>query len=386
MSSFAYTSAAQQIIFGERSLAQLGDAVKGFGWQSVLLCTSPSSRTNGIIAQLETVLGERLVAVYDQVASHVPEDQVAQAVALGERYGVDAAIGLGGGSSIGMAKATSMQLEANRTRQSSVYAHYPTEQPLVSTIAIPTTYAGSEMTPIYGISRQLPDGSTKKVTVKDVKITPKLVIYDPILTLGLPASLTASTGINALAHCVEAVYSVTRHPLSSAAALAGIGIIRRALLACYREGGNVPARTDLLLGSHLAGVALATVQMGIHHGSCHILGGSAHVPHGVANAIMLPHVMRFNLDAVTQQLAQVAEAMGIHRNGLTELEVAEKGVEAVFRLIRELNLPHRLRDVGVAESDLPKLAREMINSKTVQQNPKPLGDLAMAESFLWQVW
>ena len=168
------------------------------------------------------------------------------------------------------------------------------------------------MTPVYGVTRHS-DGSSRKVTVTDPRVTPKLTIYDPQLTLKLSPEMTASTGINALAHCVEAVYSITRNPLSTAAALGGARRIASALPQCFARGDDLEARTEMLIGSYLAGAALSNVAMGLHHGLCHVLGGTAGVPHGIANAIMLPHVMRFNVDATASQLAELAGAMGLPR-------------------------------------------------------------------------
>src|SRR5205085_9912365 len=137
-------------------------------------------------------------------------------------------------------------------------ASSPLEQPLIPVIAIPTTYAGSEMTPTYGITHQRED-SSQKITVTDAKITPKLTIYDPLLTLNLPPTLTASTGVNALAHCIEALYSITRNPLSTAAAISGVRAIMHALPRCYVAGNDIEARTEMLTGALLAGTALSNV-------------------------------------------------------------------------------------------------------------------------------
>ena len=167
------------------------------------------------------------------------------------------------------------------------------------------------MTPTYGLTQHAANGSARKITVTDVKITPKVVIYDPLLTLNLSPTMTASTGINALAHCIEALYSITRNPLSTAAAISGVHTITSALPRCYAAGNDVEARSEMLKGAYLAGIALSNVTMALHHGLCHVLGGSAGVPHGIANSIILPHAMRFNLETTALQLAPAAEAMGI---------------------------------------------------------------------------
>ncbi len=252
-------------------------------------------------------------------------------------------------------------------------------------IAIPTTYAGSEMTPVYGVTRQI-DGELRKMTVTDVRVTPKLTVYDPLLTLQLSPEMTASTGINALAHCIEALYSITRNPLSTAAALQGIRSIAAALPRCYAAGDDLEARTQMFSGSLLAAMALAHVTMAIHHGLCHVLGGTAGVPHGVANSIILPHAMRFNLDATAPELAKAAEAIGIATAGRSPEAAAQDAIQAVDRLISRLNLPQRLRNAGVQEVDLPRLARIAFQSRTVQSNPKPVRDVAQIEAIFHAAW
>ncbi len=384
MQNFHYTSYAQEIIFGPGALAQLGQTIDRFHWQRLLLCSTGSLKRGGQIAALEQALGLRLVASYGRVQPHVPEAQVAEALALAETHQIDAVIGFGGGSAIGLAKAISLALEERRGGQQTE-AVSPIQQPLVPVIAIPTTYAGSEMTPVYGVTRQI-DGELRKMTVTDVRVTPKLTVYDPLLTLQLSPEMTASTGINALAHCIEALYSITRNPLSTAAALQGIRSIAAALPRCYAAGDDLEARTQMFSGSLLAAMALAHVTMAIHHGLCHVLGGTAGVPHGVANSIILPHAMRFNLDATAPELAKAAEAIGIATAGRSPEAAAQDAIQAVDRLISRLNLPQRLRNAGVQEVDLPRLARIAFQSRTVQSNPKPVRDVAQIEAIFHAAW
>src|SRR5260370_29909604 len=156
-------------------------------------------------------------------------------------------------------------------------ATLPTEQPLMAVVAIPTTYAGSEMTPVYGVTHHA-NGVARKITVSDVKIVPKLVIYDPLLTLHLPRELTASTGINALAHCIEALYSVTRNPLATAVALRGVRAISSALPRCYARGDDVEARGEMLLGGFMAGAAQGALTAALPSHAVRVSGRGAAVP------------------------------------------------------------------------------------------------------------
>ena len=351
-----------------------------------MLCANHSMQAGGYISTVESALGDRLVVVFDHVQPHVQDVQVKEALALAIGNNIDAVIGMGGGSSIGMAKAIASALEEKRIGHSA-RAAFPTDQPLIPVIAIPTTYAGSEMTPVYGVTHT-DENPPRKVTVNDPKIAPKLVIYDPELTLDLPPELTASTGINALAHCIEALYSKTRNPLSTAVATNGVRHIFNVLLSCHQFGSDLEARTEMLLGAHLAGLSLASVSMGLHHGLCHVLGGTVNIPHGVANSIILPHAIRFNADATASHLFPAAAAMGVPVSLTKPKVVVEALVQKIFHLISQLNLPQHLRDsgVGLQESDLPRLAQIAFQNRTVQNNPTPITNVSQIEELLRDAW
>lgn len=368
MDQFRYVSHAQEVIFAPEALARLGEAVERAGWKRLFLCASRSMKANGNVERVEAALGEKLVAIFDSVQPHVQDVQVEEVLALARRHEIGAVIGLGGGSPIGMAKAIGFQLN-------------------LPIIAIPTTYAGSEMTAVYGVTHTQ-ENPPRKVTVSDLRIAPALVLYAPQLTIDLPPEMTASTGINALAHCIEALYSITRHPLSTAAAITGLRHISNALLRCYQDGGNVEARTEMLIGAHLAGLSLASVSMGLHHGLCHVLGGTANVPHGIANSIILPHAIRFNADETVSQLLPAVEAMGISANGSNPVMAVEALAQKISELTRRMDLPQRLRDAGVdlREADLPHLAEIAFQNRTVQNNPKPVHKPAQIETLLKNAW
>ncbi len=384
MDAFHYVSYPQEVIFGPGSLAQLGEAVARFGWQRLLLCTNRSIKASGHLASVQSALGDRVAAVFDKVLPHVQDYQVSEALALSVTDSVDAVIGIGGGSPIGMAKAVALALDKKRS-DPSISEAARMDDSFIPVVALPTTYAGSEMTPLYGTTDNH-ETPARKVTVSDPRIAPRLVIYDPELTLDLPPEMTASTGINALAHCIEALYSATRNPLSTAAALSGVRHISMALLRCYTNGDDLEARTGMLLGAHLAGLSIASTKLGLHHGICHVLGGTANVPHGIANSIMLPHVMRFNADATASQLLPAAEAMGISLNGTGAVQAIDSAAQRVFELVGQMNLPQRLRDAGVKEGDLPHLAGLGFQNRTVQNNPKPITDANQIETLLREAW
>ncbi|HLZ25531.1 MAG TPA: iron-containing alcohol dehydrogenase [Ktedonobacterales bacterium] len=384
MRDFRYATTTRDVIFAPGALDHIGELAEHAGWRRLYLCTTRSQRANGHVARVEALLSDRLAGMYDSAAPHVPDAQVAEVVVAADSLAVDALIGLGGGSALGLAKAASWRMEVLHPPASTQISP-PAASARVPVVAIPTTYAGSEMTPVFGVTRDNGERSVK-TTVSDPRIAPRLVIYDPLLTLDLPAYLTATTGMNALAHCVEALYSITRNPLSTAAALEAIHVITRVLPRCHADGSDVAARSDMLAGAHLAGVALAGVAMGLHHGVCHVLGGTAGVPHGLANSIMLPYTMRFNLNATAPELARVAAAMGLDIAGQSPDAAAIAAADAVASLTRRMGLPQHLRDAGVREADLPALALLAMQSRAVQANPLPVTDPAQIESLLRSAW
>lgn len=372
MDEFHYNSYAQEVIFGSGSLHHLSEWVDRSGCQRFILCANHSMRTGGQIDYVEAILGERLVAVFDRVQPHVQDVQVDEVLALAVERRVEAVVGMGGGSPIGMAKAVSAAVEKGSSTN-------------VPVIAIPTTYAGSEMTAVFGVTRSKED-PPRKVTVHHPKSVPRLVIYDPTLTVDLPPKLTASTGINALAHCIEALYSIKRNPLSTAAATRAVHHIFNALLRCYTHPDDLEARAEMLLGSHLAGLSLSSVTMGLHHGLCHVLGGTANIPHGIANSILLPHAIRFNAPVTATQLLPVAAEMEIPVHGIKPLVAIEAMVQKLFHFIGQMHLPQHLRDTGLPESALPGLAELAFENRTVQNNPKPITNQLQIAELLYDAW
>jgi maleylacetate reductase len=295
-----------------------------------------------------------LLAEFTGVEPHVPREAVEAARALADRHQVDVVVALGGGSAMGVGKGV-VSGAARRL------------------IAIPTTYAGSEMTPVFGATDR---AERRKSVRRDDAVLPKLAIYDPEVTLDLSAGLTASTGMNALAHCVEACYARDVNPLVPPVALEGVRRIVRSLPLCIANGRDLDAREDLMTGAYLAGVSIGNASMALHHGICHVLGGRTGVAHGVLNAIMLPHVMRYNADAVPDAMRALADAMDLSphpalpRRG-REIPGGElAAAEAVATLVATLPVPRRLRDAGVPEEVLDSVASEAMGNSSVTANPK----------------
>jgi alcohol dehydrogenase class IV len=351
--SFETVFPACTVIFGAGASGRAGAEAAALGAHRVLFVCSPSLSATPQAASIRASLGDRLVAELNDVRAHVPSDLVETSVQLAEARKIDLVVAVGGGSAIGLGKAVC----------------YRTGVPQ---IAVPTTYAGSEMTPVLGVT-DVAEG--RKRTVSDPSIMPRVVLYDPEATVALPPATTASTGINALAHAIEAVYSPAAAPFVAPVALEAVSAIRVALPRCVQDGRDLDARTDMLRAAFLAGFALAHAGMGVHHGLCHSLGGRFGIPHGVANAIVLPHAMRYNADAVAPEFVRLAGALG-----------AASAPDAVFDLIASLGLPQRLREVGLDHDDLAVVADDAMGSRAVAGNPKPIRTPDQLLEILRSAW
>lgn len=380
MTGFRFAGHAQDIIFGVGATDGLQQTLEPYSWSRILFLTSGSHVSSGNADRVELALGDRLAARFRAVQPHVQVEQVHEAMDVAQQHAVDAIVALGGGSVIGMAKAVSDRLHETRTGVPAREDH-PLKSAVVPTVMLPTTYAGSEMTSVYGVTGPV-DGVRRKMTVSGRNIVPRVVVYDPELTVGMPPDLTGTSAMNALAHCFEALYSAKRDPLSTAAALRGIRAIGLSLGVACRHGDDIQARTDVLEGAFLAGSALGQVQMGIHHGVCHVLGGSAGVPHGVANTIVLPHALRFNRDAAKQELAEASISVDLATRADDPGEAADRIIEWIDSLGTELELPKRLSEQGVSKQQIPDLARIAIDGGPVKANPRKVESQEEMESFL----
>jgi alcohol dehydrogenase class IV len=233
---------------------------------------------------------------------------------------------------------------------------------------VPTTYAGSEVTPIYGLTG--PDG---KRTGRDPRVLPRTVLYDPALTTGLPAEVTGPSGMNALAHCVEALYAPGANPVTSLLAEEGAKVLHRGLPRAVADPADLAARSDALLGAWLAGSAMAAAGVGIHHQLCHLLGGAYRLPHAELHAVVLPHAVHFVAPAARPQLARLAGGLG-----------TEDVAGGIWDLGRELGAPASLAELGLAEAELDRAAAQAVGR--VVQTPRRAGvsELRALLEAAWQ--
>jgi maleylacetate reductase len=331
---FLHDILTPRVVFGPGSLGRVVAEVSELRAERILLITGAHHREAQTF--LTEALGSRLVGRLLGASEHVPVDVARSAVALAEECGADLLISLGGGSATGLAKAVAKERR-------------------IKILAIPTTYAGSEMTPIWGLT----DGAVKSVG-RDSGVLPATVIYDPKLTGSMPASLVANSGMNALAHCVEAVYAADVSPVIALAAIEGVRSLTQALPRRMENPGDPDARDNALYGAWLAGTALGNATMGLHHKLCHVLGGQQRLSHGGLHSVLLPYVAAFNAGAVPDAMARLAEALA-----------ADETPSGIWDLAKRLGAPTSLAELGfdpagIAEAATAVAANPPSNPRSAQ--------------------
>ncbi len=365
---WTHTALAQQILFGAGTLDRLPELVRLLGARKALLVTTAGRLASEDGSAVVGGLGRNLASTFAEVEPHVPVPLVQQAVLQARRDGIDLVVSFGGGSSADLGKAVCYFLEQEAGMRGSSHI----DRPLVPHLSIPTTYSGAELTPFFGMT----DPTTRqKQGAGGPTSAPIVAVYDPLLTLSTPPRVSAETGMNALAHCVEAAWSPLRTPEAEAIALAGAAAISDALPLVVREPDDLEARTRMLEGACLAGRCLLNAGMGVHHGLAQLVGGRTGIPHGLANAILLTHAIRFNEEAVPDAVAALGDALGSPGDA----------AGAVDRLRRELDLPARLSEVGVGEGELAAVARLSQSNGNVARNPRPVSE-ADAVGILRAAW
>lgn len=319
MKEFVYNALPGHIVFGTGKIQSLADEIDRLGCTRVLVLTTPEQQDMG--EMVKALIGHRWAASFNQAVMHVPTTVVDQVLDIAETQDVDCAVAIGGGSTTGLGKALALR----------------TDLPIV---AIPTTYAGSEMTPIWGLT----ENGIKK-TGRDRRVLPTSVIYDPDLTLSLPSFIAGPSGINAIAHCVEALYAPDANPITSLIAEEGIRALSSSLATVVREPENKEARAAALYGAYLAGSALAVVGMSLHHKLCHTLGGSFDLPHADVHTIILPYATRYNAAAAPEAMQRICRAMG-----------TDDAAQGLYDLNRSIGAKRGLKDIGFTEQDIEKAA------------------------------
>ena len=341
MTPFIFDARLPRVRFGAGELAHLPDEIAATGARRVLVLCTPQQTWHA--QRVSSLLGSLAVATFDQAVMHVPVETVTAAQAVAVAAHADLAVAIGGGSTIGLAKALALKQD-------------------LPFIAIPTTYAGSEMTPIYGLTEQ-----GIKRTGRDVKVLARAVIYDPALSHELPIGMTVTSGLNAIAHAVEGMYSPDGNPVISLMAEEGIRAIAAAITGLVAEPSRRELREQALYGAWLCGTVLGNSGMGLHHKLCHTLGGSFDLPHAEVHTVVLPHALAYNAPAVPDIAARIARALGGSGGAPSQL----------FALARACGAPTSLRQIGMKEADLDRAADLALEQR--YPNPRPLERAAIRQ-------
>ena len=342
------------LLVGPHASARLGQALAGFGHRRILIVTDAQIVKLGLLKGLTAALrgaGTQFV-VFDAVTADAPIPVVEKGIAFFQRRGCDAIVAFGGGSPMDAAKVIAYAV-ANRKPPRKLVGYFKGLRAPVPVYAVPTTAGtGSEVTVAAVISD--PDAG-QKLVIADSRLVPVMAALDPSLMTGLPPAVTAATGMDALTHAVEAFIGQWATDYTDRMALAAVGLVFANLRTAHKEGRNLEARERMALAATYAGLAFTRANVGYVHAIAHQLGGRYHVPHGLANAILLPHVLRFLAPAVTKRLARLAVAAGVGKGVERPPVLARRFIESVEKLNRDLRIPRTV--VALKEADIPALAR-----------------------------
>ncbi|MBC7330865.1 MAG: iron-containing alcohol dehydrogenase [Synergistetes bacterium] len=357
-----------KLYFGLGEAEKIVERVNELGGRNVLIVTDPGVLRTNIVEKIKDKLDSAGIRteVFSKVEPNPTVEIVDEGVKVARSFGCDVLLAVGGGSSIDTAKAIGLLL--TNEGEIGYYWKNPPKNRILPLIAVPTTAGtGSEITWVTVIK----DTKKKvKMGIGNPKLAPSIAVCDPLLTVTMPPSVTAATGLDALTHAIESYTNVITEPISESIALHAIHLIGKYLRAAYAKGDNLEARYNMLLGSTMAALAFANTKLGVIHAITAVMGGYFDVPHGVINAILLPYGMEFNLIGNVSKFAKIAEALGENTAGLTEVQSARKAVEAVRELCRDVGIPSSLKDVGVKEEAIEDICREAMSNVGIPINPR----------------
>ena len=364
-----------RIVFGDGVVSELALECKRLGLERAVIVTDKVLREKtDVVARVEKALGARHAGTYDGVIPDTGVEVIDQGAAFCRKVNGDGLISVGGGSAIDTAKGMAIVL----TEGGSIRDHQGASRLVrrqTPHISIPTTAGTGSEVSLYIVVKD--HARHEKMHFMEDRIIPDVALLDPSVTLGMPRALTAATGMDALTHAIEAYTSVNRNPIADAFALGAIRAIAAFLPTAVEHGADKVARGQMLVAANIAGQAFNSTGVGLVHAMAHVIGARHSVHHGTANAICLPHVMRFNNDELAARYRDVALALGVEARVLGELDDEAAGraaADAVAKLIARVGLPARLRDVNVPESDLATCAEGSLSDGAIVYNGKFAAD------------
>jgi alcohol dehydrogenase class IV len=379
MNPFSFNT-TPSLRMGAGLAGELGQITRPICGDQVLLVTDPGMMATGLVQQATDCLRTAGVEVtlFDQVQADPPEEIVLRAAQYARS--ATGVIGFGGGSSLDVAKLAAL-LAASNQPLAEAYGIGNAQGPRLPLVLVPTTAGtGSEVTPISIVTT----GASEKMGVVSPLLLPDLALLDPELTLGLPAHVTAATGIDAMVHAIEAYASVNanNNPISRALAVEALGLMGRMLLRAVQKPDDLEARTGMLLGSMLAGQAFANSPVAAVHALAYPIGGHYKVPHGLSNALVLPHVLRFNAQVAPEAYAELLPHVFPDLPAMNVAEAAMKFAQGMADLSQACGLEQGLREMGIAREVLPKLARDAMNqTRLLVNNPRPVDEASAMQIY-----
>ncbi|GAX89008.1 iron-containing alcohol dehydrogenase [Effusibacillus lacus] len=356
-----------EIVYGCNSTKQLRPTLNKYRYKRVLVITDPGIVKAGLVQEITGQLEGLEYAVFDEVEPNPSVRTCEKAFALSQELKPDVLVGLGGGSAIDVAKVVGL-LATNGGRVVDYEGIDTFSQPILPLIAIPTTAGTASEVTIFTVITDME--RQYKLTIGGFKLAPRWALVDPLMTQTMPKPITASTGLDALVHAIESYTSRMAYPISKALAREAIRLISGNLRQAVYNGDQLEARDKMLMGSLLAGLAFNNTRLGNCHAMSHPVSAMFGVPHGVANSILIPHVMEFNAMAVPELFADIAEDMGENTQGLTIMGKAWKSVESVVQLSRDIGIPNRLSDFNVKSDKIQEMAQDAMKSGNILVNPR----------------
>jgi alcohol dehydrogenase class IV len=355
---------------GPGAIGQIAQEVLGLKAEKVLIVTDKGLIDAGLVKLAQESLEKAQIkyAIFDAVESDPRYEISADCVDMIKSEKADVLIGFGGGSPIDIAKISAI-MARNEGPLAEYFGIDLIPKRGLPTIMVPTTAGtASEVTPIAILSDE---GAKLKRGIVSPYLFPSVALLDPELTLGLPPHITASTGMDALIHAIEAYTSINATGLTDTLALRAVELLYNNIRTAYANGSNLEARSSMMEGSLTAGLSFSNAGVTAVHAFAYPIGAEFHIPHGVANTLMLPHVMRFNLIGNVPKFAELAWAFGLPTEGLDNLRVAEMFVESIERLAEDLRVPKHLTEFGIKEKDIPGLAEGVMQvTRLLNNNPR----------------
>lgn len=360
-----------RIVYGENTVNEVNQEVEVLGCSRPFLVTDKGVVDAGLAERAIKSLGKKLVGIYDQCIQDSSLHVINEAAEIARSKGADVLISVGGGSVIDTTKGIAVVLKEGGKIEDHQGMQTLT-RPQTPHIVIPTTAGtGSEVTYFAVIKDQ---DNHRKLEFSEDRMIPNVGILDPTMTAGLPPMLTATTGMDAFSHALESIHTTQCTPMTDAMAMRAIEMIVTYLPRCMENGKDLFARGQQLLASTMAGIAFNNAQVALVHAMAHTVGGLFSVPHGMANSILLPHVIRFNMDECADRYVLVARAMGLKTEGQSNEDIAEMVAEAITKFTKSIGIPQKLREVGVPEDRLVEASEVTLTQGPMVFNPKMVSD------------